>query len=123
MSWVLLDDVSAGGQRSSNRPGLSEAVNAADITGWTWDRRIGQSRRCNDFNVAAQLLAVEAGVDDHQPAARVHLDDGEWLTFRAGRISTDIAVSIERASPAERLDLCPNDPPGSPLARASCSTC
>ncbi len=57
------------------------------------------------FNVAAQLLAIEAGIDDHQPAARVRLDDGEWLTFRAARIGADIAVSIERASPAERLDL------------------
>jgi DNA-binding CsgD family transcriptional regulator len=57
------------------------------------------------YNVAAQLLALEAGVDDHHPVARVHLDDGDWLTLRAARIGDDIAVSIERASPAERLDL------------------
>lgn len=57
------------------------------------------------LNVAAQLLAIEAGIDDHQPAARVHLNNGEWLAFRAARIGADIAVSIERASPAERLDL------------------
>ncbi|CAN5868823.1 hypothetical protein BH23ACT2_BH23ACT2_11670 [soil metagenome] len=57
------------------------------------------------YNVAAQLLATEAGIDDHQPAARVHLDDGEWLALRAARIGDDIAVSIERASPTERLDL------------------
>jgi DNA-binding CsgD family transcriptional regulator len=57
------------------------------------------------YNVAAQLLATEAGIDDHQPAARVHLRDGQWLALRAARIGDDIAVSIERASPTERLDL------------------
>jgi DNA-binding CsgD family transcriptional regulator len=57
------------------------------------------------YNVAAQLLATEAGIDDHQPAARVHLQEGDWLTLRAARIGDDIAVSIERASPTERLDL------------------
>lgn len=31
-----------------------------------------------------QLLAVEAGVDDHPPSARVHLNGGVWLTLRAG---------------------------------------
>lgn len=57
------------------------------------------------YNVAAQLLANEAGIDDNPPAARVHLEGGEWLTLRAARIGEDIAVSIERASPDERLDL------------------
>jgi DNA-binding CsgD family transcriptional regulator len=57
------------------------------------------------YNVAAQLLAKEAGIDDNQPTARVHLDNGNWLAMRAARISEDIAVSIERASPTERLDL------------------
>jgi DNA-binding NarL/FixJ family response regulator len=64
------------------------------------------------YNVAAQLLAVEAGVDDHPPSARVHLAGGVWLTLRAARIGDtvptdkrDIAVTIERASPAERLAL------------------
>lgn len=57
------------------------------------------------YNVAAQLLATEAGIDDHQSAARVHLKDGEWLALRAARIGNDIAVSIERASGTERLDL------------------
>jgi DNA-binding CsgD family transcriptional regulator len=57
------------------------------------------------YNVAAQLLAIEAGVDDHPPAARVHLDEGDWLALRAARIGDDIAVSIERASPIERLEL------------------
>jgi DNA-binding CsgD family transcriptional regulator len=37
------------------------------------------------YNVAAQLLAAEAGVDDHPASARVHLADGFWLTVRAAR--------------------------------------
>ena len=64
------------------------------------------------YNVAAQLLAVEAGVDDHPPSARVHLTGGVWLTLRAARIGDegpvdrrDIAVTIELTSPADRLTL------------------
>ncbi len=64
------------------------------------------------YNVGAQLLAVEAGVDDHPPSARVHLADGVWLTLRAARMEVaaptaeqDIAVTIERTAPAERLAL------------------
>lgn len=60
------------------------------------------------FNVAAQLLAVESGVDDHAPTARVHLERGVWVTLRAARLgesSGDIAATIDHASPAERLDL------------------
>jgi DNA-binding CsgD family transcriptional regulator len=57
------------------------------------------------YNVAAQLLAVESGIDDHQPSARVHLSAGLWLTLRAARIGTGIAVTIEESPPAERLDL------------------
>jgi DNA-binding NarL/FixJ family response regulator len=64
------------------------------------------------YNVAAQLLAVESGVDDHPPSARMHLTGGVWLTLRAARIGemapTDerhIAVSIESTSPAERMAL------------------
>jgi DNA-binding CsgD family transcriptional regulator len=64
------------------------------------------------YNVAAQLLAVEAGVDRNPPWARVHLADGMWVSLRAARIgneepgvSRDIAVTIEQSSPAERLGL------------------
>jgi DNA-binding CsgD family transcriptional regulator len=57
------------------------------------------------YNVAAQLLAVESGVDDHAPSARVHLTDGVWLTLRAARLGDDIAVTIEECPPADRLDL------------------
>lgn len=69
------------------------------------------------YNVAAQLLATEEGLDDHLPYARTHLSGGFWLTLRAARLSPEqrpgaparggaaIAVTIEEASPAERLDL------------------
>ena len=39
------------------------------------------------YNVAAQLVATEAGVDDHPPSASVHLADGVWITLRAARIA------------------------------------
>jgi DNA-binding CsgD family transcriptional regulator len=64
------------------------------------------------YNVGAQLLAVEAGVDPSPPTARVHLAGPRWLTFRAARLGSegppagrDIAVTIGEATPAERLDL------------------
>lgn len=61
------------------------------------------------YNVAAQLLAVEAGVDNHPAWARTHLGRGLWLTFRAARLGgtreSDIAVTIEPVMPRERLAL------------------
>jgi DNA-binding CsgD family transcriptional regulator len=64
------------------------------------------------YNVAAQLLAVEDGVDGNLPVARVHLDAGRWLSLRAARMAEapagtgrTIVVTIEAASPAERLGL------------------
>jgi DNA-binding CsgD family transcriptional regulator len=63
----------------------------------------GQPIPAAAYNVAAQLLANEAGVDANPPSARVHLADGRWLTLRAARIGTEVAVSIEDSSPAERL--------------------
>ncbi|MFJ2236550.1 LuxR C-terminal-related transcriptional regulator [Streptomyces sp. NPDC087859] len=57
------------------------------------------------YNVAAQLLAVEAGVDDHPARARVHLADGLWLTLRAARMEGAVAVTIEESAPAERLSV------------------
>jgi DNA-binding CsgD family transcriptional regulator len=57
------------------------------------------------YNVAAQLLAVESGVDDHEPISRVHLAAGLWLTLRAARIGGNIAVTIEESTAVERLDL------------------
>lgn len=64
------------------------------------------------YNVAAQLLAVEAGVDANPPTARVHLAHGLWVTLQAARIgdtaattSRDIAVTIEETSPGERAGM------------------
>jgi len=64
------------------------------------------------YNVAAQLMAVESGIDDHQPSARVHLAGGLWLTLRAARIGgsglpaeQDVAVTIEPTSAAGRMTL------------------
>lgn len=58
------------------------------------------------YNVGAQLLAVERGIDDHLPSTRVHLAGGRWVTLRAARISDErIAVTIEDSVPAERLDM------------------
>lgn len=62
------------------------------------------------YNVAAQLLAREQGIDGNQAAARLPLG-GRWLTARAARTeptgtgTPSIAVSIELASPLERADL------------------
>jgi DNA-binding NarL/FixJ family response regulator len=64
------------------------------------------------YNVAAQLIAAESGVDDSPPLARAHLASGRWLTLRAARMGTaqpaqerDIAVSIEPAAPADRVSV------------------
>jgi DNA-binding CsgD family transcriptional regulator len=71
------------------------------------------------YNVAAQLLAVEDGTDDHPPFARTHLADGFWIALRAARLAVDdggpnershggvpsLVVTIEEASAFERLDL------------------
>jgi DNA-binding CsgD family transcriptional regulator len=58
------------------------------------------------YNVAAQLLAVEHGVDDNPPSARVHLADGLWVTLRAARLGANsIAVTIEETTAADRLEM------------------
>ena len=64
------------------------------------------------YNVAAALIAGEAGCFDHPPMARVRGVAGTWLTFRAARIDADrpavdrdIAVTIELSSLAERRRL------------------
>ncbi|MEU6143471.1 helix-turn-helix transcriptional regulator [Streptomyces sp. NPDC047081] len=65
------------------------------------------------YDVAAQLLAVEAGIDTHPPRTRAHLADGLWLTLSAARIDdatpthrrNTIAVTIEETSPTDRLTL------------------
>ena len=58
------------------------------------------------YNVGAQLLAVEGGIDDHGPSTRVHLAGGRWVTLRAARTSgVRIAVTIEDTVPPDRLDM------------------
>jgi DNA-binding CsgD family transcriptional regulator len=64
------------------------------------------------YNVAAQLLAVEDGIDSNPPTARVHVSDGFWMTARAARLDgpgpageQDIVVTLEESSAAERVDL------------------
>jgi DNA-binding CsgD family transcriptional regulator len=76
------------------------------------------------LNVAAQLLAVEAGVDPQPPIARLHATalgpggaegtdgtaGGRWLSVRAARISggpgdLTIAVTLERPTRVERTDI------------------
>lgn len=64
------------------------------------------------YNVAAQLLANEAGVDVAPPWARVHLSGGLWLTLRAARLGTistpaqcEFAISIEETPPNDRAAL------------------
>lgn len=59
------------------------------------------------FNVAAQLMARENGIDDHEPTARIHLTDGFWVTLRASRVEPSdlIAVTLEPTSSAGRLDV------------------
>lgn len=61
------------------------------------------------LNVAAQLLAVRAGVDAHPPSARLHGGGGRWVTVRAAWLARPpaepgptIAVTLERATAAER---------------------
>lgn len=62
------------------------------------------------YNVGAQLIAHELGVDGHPPRARVYLRRGTWLTLSAARMAgpetaADIAVTIEAASAHDRMDL------------------
>lgn len=64
------------------------------------------------FNVAAQLLAVEAGVDEHPAAASAYVPGFTWVTVRASRFAGTatarpgaIAVSIEETPDALRLEV------------------
>ena len=63
------------------------------------------------YNVAAQLLAREQGIDDHPSSARTHLGDGAWVTVSAARLGPSptatpaIAVSIEPTSATDRAEL------------------
>ncbi|MGW6200316.1 response regulator transcription factor [Kribbella sp. NPDC055110] len=59
------------------------------------------------YNLAAALVAAEYGVPVGSPWSRVHLGAGRWVTLRAARTApdSDIAVTIEESTPAERLEV------------------
>lgn len=61
------------------------------------------------FNLAAALIAAENDVPVGPPWSRVHLGAGRWVTLRAARTApasgSDIAVTIEESTPAERLEV------------------
>lgn len=64
------------------------------------------------LNVAAQLLAKEAGVDDHDAEARVHIGSGRWAILRASRMASagsgatpPLAVTIQECPPEAQLDM------------------
>jgi DNA-binding CsgD family transcriptional regulator len=64
------------------------------------------------LNVAAQLLALEAGVDLHPAWSRVYLGAGRWAVLRASRMGSSgpeatppLAVTIQACPPRERLDI------------------
>ena len=57
------------------------------------------------YNVAAQLLAAEAGIDAHRPIARTTMAPGRWITVQAARLGEDIAVTIGPIEQRERWAL------------------
>jgi DNA-binding CsgD family transcriptional regulator len=64
------------------------------------------------LNVAAQLLAREAGVDRHPASARVHIGSGQWALLQASRMDSTgtaaispLAVTIQACPPEARLDM------------------
>ncbi len=59
------------------------------------------------YNVGAQLLALEGGIDSHPAVARVHVQAERWVTLRAARMvdQLDIAVTVEDIAPDDRVDL------------------
>lgn len=65
----------------------------------------------NVYHVTGQLIARENSVDTRAASARVHAE-GRWVSLRAARLSPvaaggtgAIAVTIEEASPADRLEV------------------
>lgn len=58
------------------------------------------------YNVAAALLAGEAGRPVGPPWSRVHLGGGNWVIVSAARMNGgDIAVTIEPSAPAQRREV------------------
>ena len=63
------------------------------------------------YNVAAALVAHEAGVPVGEPSSHVHLGAGRWVTLRADRMTAtgeeegDVVVTIGVSTPAERREV------------------
>ncbi len=57
------------------------------------------------YNIAAALVAQEHGMPIGPPWSRIHLGGSRWVTVKASRLGTDIAVSIEPSTAADRLDI------------------
>jgi DNA-binding CsgD family transcriptional regulator len=57
------------------------------------------------YNVAAALIAEEHGVPIGPPRSRLHLGGSRWVTMKASRLGTDIALTIEPSTGADRLDV------------------
>jgi DNA-binding CsgD family transcriptional regulator len=59
------------------------------------------------LNVAAALVAAEAGVPVGPAWSRVHLGAGRWVTLRAERMTgaAEVAVTIEASTVAERREV------------------
>jgi DNA-binding CsgD family transcriptional regulator len=57
------------------------------------------------YNIASALVAAEHDVPVGPISSRIHLGGSRWVTIKASRLGTDIAVSIEPSTPSERLDI------------------
>jgi DNA-binding CsgD family transcriptional regulator len=57
------------------------------------------------YNIAAALVAQEHGIPIGPPWSRIHLGGSRWVTVKASRLGTDIAVAIEPSTAADRLDM------------------
>jgi len=57
------------------------------------------------YNIAAALVAQEHGIPIGPPWSRIHLGGSRWVTVKASRLGTDIAVAIEPSTATDRLDI------------------
>lgn len=98
---VLADDLSVMSQTESAAPWLELLQRAP---------RPHQGIPAEVLNVAAQLLAVEGGVDAHPARSCRHVGHGVWASLSAARMTpaapgapAPIAVTIQDCLPAERV--------------------
>lgn len=93
---LLAPDLTVRTQTAEAEAGLRALLPTADI------RRPVPAAA---YNVAAQLLALEAGVDTHRPVALTAVAPGEWICVQAERLGEDIAVTIGPVEQRQRWDL------------------